>query len=141
MLDPSPVLPVDDPSAIPTADAVALRILPVLLTPPQSAYSIRLADQPGAPCIRCETATGIGPIGDLAGTPICDRCFLADCHELGLILALVAFARGFGGADPDDREARDRALAELARFADIFEHVAAAWGPPRPAFDLGEPTE
>ena len=139
MHDPSPHLPTAAP--LPQAHVTALRVLPILLTPPRSAYSIRLADEPGAPCIRCSAPTGMGPIGDLAGTPLCDRCFLADCHELGLVLALIAFVRGFGSADPEDREARDRTLAELARFADIFEHVAAAWGPPRPAFNLDEPAE
>ncbi|NJL27194.1 MAG: hypothetical protein HC897_04540 [Thermoanaerobaculia bacterium] len=46
-------------------------------------FSIRLADRGGAECSVCGELTGSGPIGCSDDEPICDRCLIEGCHELG----------------------------------------------------------
>ena len=83
-----------------------------------SGYSIRVATNPGKLCGQC-------------GEPICDMCLLEGCHELGMVLAVIAVARAYASVDPHQVNERREALEELGAFVRIYERFAAKSGPPR----------
>lgn len=96
-------------------------------------YSIRLPDRAGAvECARCgQRFHAAGPTGHANEEPICDLCML-ECEEaLGMVLALVAISRSYGGAGYATVEERWDALVELGAFVRIYERVAARSGPAR----------
>jgi len=105
-------------------------------------FSIRLADRGGAECSICGELTGSGPVGCSDDEPICDRCLIEGCHELGMVLALVAVTRGVARLEPRTEEQERQALGQLGDFAKIYEEIAARLGPPRPFLIPGtdEPT-
>jgi len=94
-------------------------------------YSVRVADQPCAPCFTCSQPTGHGPVGYRGDAPICDTCLLETSTPLGLTLALVAVTRAFALGGSGDSQDASMALAELGAFARIFERIASTWGPAR----------
>ena len=94
-------------------------------------YSIQVAKSPGTLCAECAEPTGAGPIGCLDEEPICDMCLLEGCHELGMVLAVIAVARAFASIDPRQVREQREALEELGAFVRIYERFAAKSGPPR----------
>lgn len=94
-------------------------------------YSIQVARSPGVLCAECAEPTGAGPIGCLDDEPICDMCLLEGCHELGMVLAVIAVARAFASINPRQVNERREALEELGAFVRIYERFAAKSGPPR----------
>ncbi len=99
-------------------------------------YSIRVASDPGTPCVICGEATGAGPVGYRGEDPICDRDLLESCHVLGMVMALVAVARASAAAMMEHPEAGQDAMKEVGAFIRIYERFAAKSGPPR-MFRLG----
>lgn len=94
-------------------------------------YSIQVARHPGILCAECAEPTGAGPIGCVNDEPICDMCLLEGCHELGMVLAVIAVARAYASIDPRQVRERRAALEELGAFVRIYERFAAKSGPPR----------
>lgn len=96
-------------------------------------YSIRLPDQPGwTDCARCgERFRAAGPTGHANDEPICDLCLLECEEQLGMVLALVAISRSYGGERHETPEEHWEALEELGAFVRVYEQVAARTGPPR----------
>lgn len=83
-------------------------------------------------CRRCRGELRLaGPTGYHRGSPVCDPCLLEGCPPLGMVLALVAVTRTFGGLEEVVGAEADEALEELGAFARIYERFAAASGPPR----------
>ena len=95
-------------------------------------FSIRLAEKAGAVCSICDEPTGSGPIGCCEGEPICDRCLIEGCHELGMVIALISIVRGIACLEPVNEDQEQAALGELREFAKIYEQIARRLGPPRP---------
>ena len=95
-------------------------------------FSIRLAERGGAECDICGEPTGTGPIGCCEDEPICDRCLIEGCHELGMVLALVAVVRSTARLEPPTEEQARQVLEQLGGFIKVYEQVAARFGPPRP---------
>ena len=108
-------------------------------------YSIRVAENPGAPCAACQQQkTGAGPVGYLDERPICDMCLLEGSSDLGMLLAVVAVNRVYA-ATGGEHEERQLALEELGAFARIYHHIASKSWPVRifriPGFTAQRGTE
>ena len=102
-----------------------------LVAATSAVYSIQVARCPGILCAECAEPTGAGPIGCLDDEPICDMCLLEGCHELGMVLAVIAVARACASIDPRQVRERSEALEELGAFVRIYQRFAAKLGPPR----------
>lgn len=96
-------------------------------------YSIRIPVPAGeARCARCRVVfSAAGPTGYAEDSPICDMCLLEGSQELGMVLALVAVVRAFGGVRPSSHGDYREALNELGAFSRIYEQFAAKSGPAR----------
>ena len=96
-------------------------------------YSIRLPQPAGsALCARCRVRfSAAGPTGYAEDSPICDMCLLEGAPELGMVMALVAVVRAFGGVRPSSHGDYREALNELGAFCRIYERFAAKAGPAR----------
>ena len=94
-------------------------------------YSIRLAESPGTGCALCLEPTGAGPVGYVDSEPVCDRCLLEHCVELGMVLALVAVTREYAAVETDSDDELQAGLAELGAFARIYDRIALRSGPRR----------
>lgn len=123
------------------APAVAEAPPPVSLRATEPRYSIRLAESPGTPCAQCIEPTGAGPVGYLDEEPVCDRCLLHNCAELGMVIAVIAVTRDYGAFEPQSEAEWLAALAELGAFARIYERFALRSGPRRRILDLGDPED
>ncbi len=91
----------------------------------QHLYSIRIATKLSTTCAICDQATGAGPVGYQNDDPVCDRCLLDACGDLGLVLALVSVTRAFGAIPLKHADAGREGVEQLAAFARVFEHVMA----------------
>ncbi|NJL27047.1 MAG: hypothetical protein HC897_03770 [Thermoanaerobaculia bacterium] len=124
------------PTAPPRAEAPAIRERKPGQQPAGPAirprFSIRLAERGGVECSICGELTGSGPVGCSDDEPICDRCLIEGCHELGMVLALVAVTRGVARLEPPTEQQAREALDQLGNFAKLYEQIAARLGPPRP---------
>ncbi|MCP3987247.1 MAG: hypothetical protein GY723_22905 [bacterium] len=93
--------------------------------PEERLYSIRVAEDPGAPCAACgKQETGAGPVGYMDDEPICDLCLLERSTDLGLLLAKAAVARAYSGTVGTTGEQQE-ALHELGVFARIYHRVCS----------------
>lgn len=119
------------PGGAPGDESGRMAFLSRLVASTSEGYSIQVARSPGIPCAECAEPTGAGPIGCLADEPICDMCLLEGCHELGMVLAVIAVARTYASIDPLQVRERREALEELGAFVRIYERFAAKLGPPR----------
>ena len=127
------------PSPIPVRSTCSDRVPPpVSIAATEPLYSIRLADRPGTACALCLEPTGAGPVGYLEDDPVCDRCLLDSCSQLGMVLALVAVTREYAAVEPSSDEELQEGLTELGAFARIYERVAQRSGPRR-KFRLSDP--
>ncbi len=113
---------------------------PVATSTAEPRYSICLAESPGTPCALCLESTGAGPVGYRDEDPICDRCLLDHCVELGMVIALVSLTREYGALEPESEEEWRAALAELGAFARIYERFALRSGPRRRILRLDDLT-
>ncbi len=95
-----------------------------------SSYTIRLAKSPGT-CAVCREDTGVGPVGYLDESPICDLCLLEGSTDLGMIIALVSVVRAFATVRSDGSPDHQEALKELNLFARLFHQIASKSWPAR----------
>ena len=97
-------------------------------------YSIRIPKRPEQrPCgLCCRRFLAAGPTAHRDGEPICDPCMLGGEMQLGMVLALVAVARSYGGGWPRDAGEEEHASQELMAFARIYETHASRHAPARP---------
>ncbi len=116
-----------------TATAPSSPQRPVIATAEEPRYSIRLAEDPDALCAKCEKPAGGGPVGFLGEAPVCDLCLLEGCHDLGMVLLLVAVIRAFGSVEGGSEQERRLALGDLAAFARVYEIFAIKTAPARSA--------
>jgi len=102
-------------------------------------YSIRVpAPSREVDCPGCgHRFLAAGPTGFADDRPICDGCLFGCSHPLGMLLALAAVARLFGGAEPVLSPTYGAMLDDLTAFTRVYAHYAAQWGPLRP-FHLDE---
>jgi hypothetical protein len=97
-------------------------------------YSIRLpapareVDCPGCG-VRFRAAGATGFADD---RPICDGCLFGCSQPLGMLLALAAVARLFGGAEPVPSPVYGAMLDDLTAFTRVYARFAEQWGPLRP---------
>ncbi len=96
-----------------------------------SSYSIRLAKSPGTCAVCRDQDTGIGPVGYLDESPICDLCLLERSTDLGMIIALVSVVRAFATIRSDGSRDYQEALKELRFFARLFHQIASKSWPAR----------
>lgn len=73
-----------------------------------------------------------GPTGFQDDRPLCDLCMLHREGQLGMVLALVAVTRSYGGASPSSLSEEVADKAELMAFARIYETFASSFAPARP---------
>ncbi len=119
------------PGRSPGDESGRMAFLSRLVASTSEGYSIQVTKSPGIQCAECAEPTGAGPIGCLDDEPICDMCLLEGCHELGMVLAVIAVARAYASIDPRQVNERREALEELGAFVRIYERFASKSGPPR----------
>ncbi|MEM1180486.1 MAG: hypothetical protein AAGM22_19230 [Acidobacteriota bacterium] len=114
----------------PSSDGASAAV-PSLVAP---RYSIRVPETPTKVlCCLCGSAfTAAGPTGHVNDQPVCDLCMLERSLQLGLVLALVAVTRSYGGGWPVDEVEEDHARFELMAFARLYDAKASAFAPARP---------
>ncbi|MEO1369292.1 MAG: hypothetical protein AAFX50_19105 [Acidobacteriota bacterium] len=97
-------------------------------------YSIRVPRVASRVCCPICTSSFVaaGPTGHLDDRPICDLCLLERETQLGLVLALVAVTRSYGGGWPQDELEEEHARIELMAFARIYDAKASRFAPARP---------
>ena len=119
------------PGESPVDESGRTAFLSKLVASTSEGYSIQVARSPGILCAECAEPTGAGPIGCLDDEPICDMCLLEGCHELGMVLAVIAVARAFASVDPRQVREQREALEELGASVRIYERLATKSGPLR----------
>lgn len=108
----------------------------------EAGYSIRVPVPSGpVSCARCQVKfPAAGPTGFAEDRPVCDMCLLEGSSPLGMVMALIAVVRAFGGVRPSNHHEYRDALGELGAFSRIYEKFAAKSGPPRvfriPSFEV-----
>ncbi len=99
---------------------------------PRPGYRIRSTPGREVSCSACgRRFAGSGPIGCLDDAPVCDLCLFEADAELGMMLALVSVTRAYAALAEEGSGTWLEPLQELARFATVYERVAARSGPPR----------